>query len=42
MNQQKMGKFIAELRVEHHYTQKEIGDKLGISDNSVSKWERGL
>lgn len=42
MNQEKMGKFIAQLRVEHNYTQKEIGDKLGISDNSVSKWERGI
>lgn len=42
MNQEKMGKFIAELRMEQGYTQKEIGDKLGITDNSVSKWERGI
>ena len=42
MDQEKMGKFIAELRMEYGYTQKEIGDKLGISDNSISKWERGI
>ena len=37
-----MCQFIAELRIEQGYTQKEIGDKLGITDNSVSKWERGI
>ncbi len=42
MNQEKMGKFIAELRTECGYTQKEIGNMLGITDNSVSKWERGI
>lgn len=42
MNQEKMGKFIAELRTEYGYTQKEIGNMLGITDNSVSKWERGI
>ena len=42
MNQEKMGKFISELRKEKGLTQKDIGDKLNISDNSVSKWERGI
>lgn len=42
MDQIKMGKFIQELRKENNLTQKDIGDKLGITDNSVSKWERGL
>ncbi len=42
MDQEKMGKFIAELRIKYGYTQKDIGDMLGISDNSVSKWERGI
>lgn len=37
-----MGNFLAELRKEYGYTQKDIGDMLGISDNSVSKWERGI
>ena len=42
MNQIKMGKFIKELRQEKGLTQKEIGDQLNITDNSVSKWERGI
>lgn len=42
MNQIKMGHFISELRKEKGFTQKEIGDKLGITDNSISKWERGI
>lgn len=42
MEQEKMGRFLTELRKEYGYTQKDIGDKLGISDNSVSKWERGI
>lgn len=42
MNQAKMGKFISELRKEKGLTQKDIGDKLNITDNSISKWERGI
>ncbi len=42
MNQEKVGKFIATLRKENGYTQKDLGDMLGITDNSVSKWERGI
>ncbi len=42
MNQEKMGNFIAELRREKGLTQKDIALKLNISDNSVSKWERGI
>lgn len=42
MDQIKMGEFISELRKESGLTQKQIGDKLGITDNSVSKWERGI
>lgn len=42
MDQIKMGKFISELRKEKGLTQKDIGEKLNITDNSVSKWERGI
>lgn len=42
MDQIKMGKFISELRKEKGLTQREIGDMLNITDNSVSKWERGI
>jgi transcriptional regulator with XRE-family HTH domain len=38
MNQELTGKFIAQLRKEKNLTQKELADKLGISDKTVSKW----
>ncbi len=37
-----MGKFIASLRKEKNMTQKDLADKLYVSDRAVSKWERGL
>lgn len=36
------GKFIQALRKEKGLTQKELAEKLLISDKAVSKWERGL
>lgn len=41
MDQEKIGKFIAVLRKEHSLTQKELGQKLGVSDKTISKWETG-
>ena len=41
MNQKKTGKFIAELRKKRKLTQKEISEKLGISEKTISKWECG-
>lgn len=38
----KVGKAIAYLRKKVGYTQKELADRIGISDKAVSKWERGL
>ncbi len=42
MNQEKIGKFIASKRKEHNLTQEQMAEKLNISKNAVSKWERGL
>lgn len=42
MNQEKIGKFIAICRKKQNLTQEELAEKLGISKNAVSKWERGL
>ena len=36
------GAFLAEQRKAKGYTQKELAEKLFISDKAVSKWERGL
>lgn len=41
MNQEKIGKFIAKLRKEKGFTQKELAEKLNITDKAVSKWENG-
>lgn len=42
MNQEKIGKFIAEKRKGKKLTQAQLGEKLGVSDRSVSKWENGV
>ena len=41
MNQEKIGRFIASCRKECGYTQVSLGEKLGITDRAVSKWETG-
>lgn len=38
----KVGNIIRTLRLEQNMTQKQLGDKMNISDKTVSKWERGL
>lgn len=42
MNNEKIGQFISELRKLKKMTQKDLADKLNITDKAVSKWERGL
>lgn len=42
MDCKRTGKFIYEMRVRKGFTQKELADKLNITDRAVSKWERGL
>lgn len=41
MDQVKIGKFIATIRKENNITQKQLAEKLGVSDKAVSKWECG-
>ena len=42
MDNEKFGKFIQKLRKENNMTQKQLGEKLNITDKAISKWERGL
>lgn len=41
MDQEKIGKFIFEMRKQKGMTQKELAEKVGISDKTISKWECG-
>ena len=38
----KIGQFIAELRKEHGYTQEQLGDKIGVTNKTISRWETGM
>ena len=41
MDQKRIGAFIARRRKELRMTQKELAQKLGVTDRAVSKWENG-
>lgn len=41
MDQEKIGKFILDLRKKNKLTQKEFADKFGVTFQAVSKWENG-
>lgn len=41
MNQKKIGDFVATLRKEKGVTQRELGDYLGVTNKTVSRWETG-
>lgn len=41
MNQGTIGKFVAACRKEKGLTQKQLAEKLNITDRAVSKWETG-
>ena len=42
MNAEYTGKKIAKLRKEKNLTQKELAQKLHVTDKAISKWERGI
>ena len=41
MDEMSVGRRIASLRAERELTQTELGDAIGVSDKTVSKWENG-
>lgn len=42
MSKQPMGNLITQLRKEKGMTQKDLADKMNVTDKAVSKWERNL
>ena len=36
-----IGKFIAELRKEQELTQEQLGEKIGVTNKTISRWENG-
>ncbi len=41
MDLKKIGKFIAELRKEQGLTQEQLGEKIGVTNKTISRWETG-
>jgi len=41
MDQVKIGKYISQKRKELGLTQKDLAEKIDVTDKSISKWERG-
>ena len=41
MNQERIGKFIAECRKNKKMTQSELAERLGVTDKSIGNWENG-
>ncbi len=42
MDCKKTGELIYQLRKDKNLTQKQVADKMNISDKTISKWERGV
>lgn len=41
MDTVKIGKFLKELRKEHKLTQEQLGEKIGVTNKTISRWENG-
>ena len=42
IDKERFGEFVAGLRKEKGLTQKELSERLFVSDKAVSKWESGV
>lgn len=42
LDKKKFGAFVGRLRREKGWTQRELAERLYISDKAVSKWETGV
>jgi len=41
MDTQKIGNFLKELRKQNNMTQEQLGEKIGVTNKTVSRWETG-
>ena len=41
MDMQKSGIFLSELRKENNLTQEALGEKIGVTNKTISRWENG-
>lgn len=41
MDTQKIGKFLKELRKQNNMTQEQLGERIGVTNKTVSRWETG-
>lgn len=42
MDQKKIGQYLRAKRKSKDYTQKDLAERIGVSDKTVSKWENGV
>lgn len=42
MDMQKIGSFLAELRKAENLTQEELGEEIGVTNKTISRWENGI
>lgn len=42
MSNKSVGEFISKLREEKGLTEKELGEKLGITEKNISEWEKNV
>ena len=41
MDVQKIGGFLKELRKQNNMTQEQLGERIGVTNKTVSRWETG-
>ena len=41
MDQGKIGKFIGTVRKQRGLTQEQLGEKIGVTNKTISRWETG-
>ena len=42
MNLIRIGSFLAELRLDKGLTQQALGERLGVTNKTISRWETGV